>query len=253
MFCSNCGAKLPEGVNFCPQCGHKIPSPVQPAAPAYIPPKPAAPTVPEQPAYVPHEPAAPAAPAASTVPPVFAPQAPAAPEQPAPQPMPNPQPAPTPAPEPQPNVVQRPAQKKKSSLKVWLIVIGAVVLLAILALVGIFVFGDKLGINIGGNKMTEPGTGTYTAATAEAYGYEMDVKDLWSGGCTIELYDGGKCNIIINGQAGAGQWAYDGIHVRIQSDNGQIDSPGTLLGDVMTLSDFMGTGISVILTKPGTI
>ena len=24
MFCSNCGNKLDEGVNFCPKCGHKV-------------------------------------------------------------------------------------------------------------------------------------------------------------------------------------------------------------------------------------
>ena len=37
-FCSNCGAKLEDGVKFCTECGTKLLQPEPPAAPAYEPP-----------------------------------------------------------------------------------------------------------------------------------------------------------------------------------------------------------------------
>jgi uncharacterized RDD family membrane protein YckC len=55
MYCSKCGANVPEGAVFCSACGQAVPatSAVPPAPPAYTPPSPVPPPTQYPPAYVP--------------------------------------------------------------------------------------------------------------------------------------------------------------------------------------------------------
>lgn len=97
MFCTNCGAQVPDGSKFCTHCGSPIAAAPAPA-PAPVPPAPAPePVVPSAPAPEPVVTPAPE-------PPVSAPEpipAPPTPEQAAaPEPVVTPAPEPTPVPEP---------------------------------------------------------------------------------------------------------------------------------------------------------
>jgi uncharacterized RDD family membrane protein YckC len=55
MYCSKCGANVPEGAVFCSACGQPVPatSAVPPAPPAYTPPSPVPPPTQYPPAYAP--------------------------------------------------------------------------------------------------------------------------------------------------------------------------------------------------------
>jgi uncharacterized RDD family membrane protein YckC len=55
MYCSKCGANVPEGAAFCSACGQPVPttSAVPPASPAYTPPLPVPPANQYPPAYAP--------------------------------------------------------------------------------------------------------------------------------------------------------------------------------------------------------
>jgi uncharacterized RDD family membrane protein YckC len=55
MYCSKCGANVPEGAVFCSACGQAVPatSAAPPAPPAYTPPSPVSPPTQYSPAYVP--------------------------------------------------------------------------------------------------------------------------------------------------------------------------------------------------------
>ena len=91
MFCTNCGAQVPDGSKFCTHCGSPIAAAPAPA-PAPEPPAPA-----PEPAPVP-EPVATPTPE-PVVPPAPVPPAPV-PPAPVPEPAPTPEPVATPAPEP---------------------------------------------------------------------------------------------------------------------------------------------------------
>lgn len=98
MFCTNCGAQVPDGSKFCTHCGSPIAAAPAPA-PAPVPPAPA-----PEPAPVP-EPVATPAPAPEPIPAPPMPEQAAAPEPvatPAPVPAAAPEPVATPAPAPEP-------------------------------------------------------------------------------------------------------------------------------------------------------
>ena len=93
MFCTNCGAQVPDGSKFCTHCGSPIAAAPAPA-PAPVPPAPA--PEPEPVATPTPEPVVPSAPEPAPAPEPPAPVPPA----PVPEPAPTPEPVATPAPEP---------------------------------------------------------------------------------------------------------------------------------------------------------
>ena len=106
MFCTNCGAQVPDGSKFCTHCGSPIAAAPAPA-PAPVPPAPApepvVPSVPEPPAPVPPASAPEPAPTPEpVVPPAPVPPAPVSEPAPAPEPVATPTPKPAAAPIPTP-------------------------------------------------------------------------------------------------------------------------------------------------------
>ena len=98
MFCTNCGAQVPDGSKFCTHCGSPIAAAPAPA-PAPVPPAPA--PEPEPVATPTPEPVVPSAPEPAPAPEPPAPVPPApVPPAPVPEPAPTPEPVATPAPEP---------------------------------------------------------------------------------------------------------------------------------------------------------
>lgn len=221
-FCPNCGNKLPDNAKFCASCGAKI---TMPAAPAAEQPAPEAPTQQEKP----QQPAQNTQPVQNyrqpvqNTPPVQNYQQPV--QQAPVQTAPNTAPA-------------KPANKKLIPI------IGGCVLAAVLIVVLICTLGGKSG-----DAATDPNAGVYTAVAAEMWGIEMPAEDLWEKGMTVELMDGGKCKLTVDGEKGSGKWTLDGTAVTISGDG--IDAAGTLKDGVMTLENVMDMGVTLTLVREG--
>ena len=100
----------------------------------------------------------------------------------------------------------------------------------------------------GGSKAsTDPNAGLYTAATVEMMGIEIDASTAFESGFTIELKDGGKCALVVDGKKANGKWTLSGTDFTLKG--GGIECSGTLEDGVMTLVDVMSMDIT--LTKEG--
>lgn len=217
-FCPNCGDKLPDNAKFCTSCGAKI---TMPAAPATEQPAPEAPMQQEN-----HQ-----SPVQNTQP-VQNYQQPV-------QNMP-------PVQNYQPSVqTASNAAHGKSANKKLIVIIGGCVLAAILITVLICTLGGSKS----SGASTDPNAGMYTAVTAEVWGVEMSAEDIWEKGMTIELMDGGKCKLTVDGEKGSGKWTLDGTAVTISG--GGIDAAGTLKDGVMTIENVMDMGVTLTLVREG--
>ena len=244
-FCTNCGAQVSDETKFCMSCGTKIQqaaaAPVQEApqqkvtqqeTPAEQPvsqPEEAASvqgsyTMPTQQSYTPPV-------QQSYTPPVQ--QSYQAPKQEY-----SAQPAYAPA-------AKAPKQKKPMNKKT-LFIIGGAVLAVILAIVLIAALAGKGGKTPAN---ADPNLGVYNAATAEMWGMEMDVSDIWEKGFSIELKDKGKCTIEVDGAKSNGKWTLENGIFRV--NGGGVDCDGTLANGVMTLENVLDMGVTLTFEKEG--
>lgn len=99
----------------------------------------------------------------------------------------------------------------------------------------------------GDEKATDPNAGVYEAVTAEMWGMEMAIEDIWSGGFEIELKDKGKCEIRIDGKKANGKWELSGSSFHVEG--GGIDCSGTLQDGVMTLENVLDMGVNLTFHK----
>ena len=100
-----------------------------------------------------------------------------------------------------------------------------------------------------GNASSDPNVGVWNVVTAEMWGIETDISDVFENGFTIELLDKGKCKLNIDGTKGNGKWTLeDGV---ITIKGGGLDVSGTLKNGVLTLEDVMGIGLNLKLQKEG--
>ena len=215
-FCTNCGTKVENGVKFCPECGTQLmgAAPAQPEPPV----QPAAPVQPE--------------------PPVRA-QEPVQPEPPAE--------AQKPAQQAEP--VQQPAQppKKKGKLPLILGIAAAAAVVVVGVIIAVVLLVAK---NLGGAAAADnPDLGLYNAASAEMFGVEVDVADMWEKGFTVELKEKGKCAIAVDGENANGKWTLEDGALHISG--GGLDCDGTLENGVMTLDNVLGTGMKLTFAKEG--
>ena len=242
-FCPNCGAQIDDGAAFCTFCGAKLgvePTPVRSAPESEV--SDSVPAVPEIPE-------APAAPTESAEPVVSADLgADVAPE------------APVEAPKPDQQVYAAPVQpayaaaspqqayaqpiygeqpKKKS--KKWLI---PVIILAALALIGIAVlaFGGS-----GRSAANDPNLGLYKATTASMYGMDFDLDEIFEGGFTIELQNGGKCRIQAGENKGNGTWSLENGVLSLNDGTSTIE--GKIEDGVIVLENMLDMGLDITLVK----
>ena len=146
-FCTNCGAQLPDGSKFCTSCGAKFEAPKPAEKTQRQPEAPAQESAPVQGTYQPAQQSyTPPTQQEYSAQPAYAPQA------------------------------KAPKQKKPMDKKT-LFIIGGAALAVILAVVLIVVLGGK-GSNTPAN--ADPNLGVYNAVTAEMWGIEMEVSDLWT-------------------------------------------------------------------------
>jgi uncharacterized protein YoxC len=121
MFCEQCGKEIPEDSAFCTECGHKAEAPPEAQAAAATPP---------------------GGPPVDAPPPPGPPGGAAAPPAPGPVPPPSPEPVVTPPPGPPPFAgvgAVPPPKKKRSGLKIGLIILCAAILVAVILVVIVLV------------------------------------------------------------------------------------------------------------------
>ena len=257
-FCTNCGAKLPDGSRFCTECGAAI------AASA-----PATPAEPEK-KYTPEAPAEPAIHPDS----VDAPMEYTAPDRPTQQSYTPPaQGSYTPptqggyTPKAQQgggysynantaNTAYTPgakagkapkaprAPRAKSGRSKTPFIIGGAVLVFILLIV-LLVKGCTGAVK----DAFDPNLGVYNATTAEMYGIEMDVTDVWEGGVSIELKAKDKCVFTIDGDKYNIKWTLDGTDINVKGKG--LDCDGTLNQGTLVLEDVLGMGVNLTFQKEG--
>ena len=92
----------------------------------------------------------------------------------------------------------------------------------------------------------DPNLGLYTATTAEMWGMEMGVGDLFGQGFTIELKANGKCALQVDGKKANGKWTLDGADFTV---SGGVDCSGTLSEGVMMLENVLGMGVQLKLVN----
>ena len=95
----------------------------------------------------------------------------------------------------------------------------------------------------------DPNLGVYNATTAEMYGMEMDVTDVWEGGVSIELKAKDKCVFTIDGEQYNIKWTLDGSDIRIKGKG--LNCDGTLNQGTLVLEDVMGMGVNLTFQKEG--
>ena len=212
-FCPNCGNKVADGVKFCTECG--TPLAIQPTA-APVPPRQAQPEPAQQP-----------------------------PVQPEPQPQPAWQPPVQPQPQPQPAQPKPPKKKSKLPLIIGIAAAAAVVVIGIV--VAIVLLVSKAGK--GSDAATDPNLGVYNASSAEMFGVEVDVTDMWEKGFTVELKEKGKCSFAVDGESANGKWTLEDGALHISG--GGLDCDGTLKDGVMTLDNVLDTGMKLTFAKEG--
>lgn len=247
-FCSNCGASLKQGTRFCDNCGTPAPAvaqetkttqeaSVQPVQGGYTPPAQQAkgeyvpPTQQAQNSYVP--------PVQQTqgdyVPPVQQAQGAYTP--------PTQQQYGAQATYAAPQAV--PKQKKPLNKKLFLFGgIGIAAILIVVLLVSLLGGKSKPGA-----ASSDPNVGMWTVVTAEMWGMETDISDIFENGFTVELLDKGKCKLNIDGTKANANWSLeDGVfHIK----GGGLDSDGTLKNGVLVIEDVMGMGLNLTFKKEG--
>ena len=120
------------------------------------------------------------------------------------------------------------------------------VLVVVLALAMIFALaacGDG-----GGAVNTDPNAGHYDCTQIEMFGLAMAVEDIYENGAYIELNDGGKCVINLDGDSYKADWALDGDAITITIEG--VDSVGTLTDGVMVI-DLMELGMNCTFVLEG--
>jgi len=113
-----------------------------------------------------------------------------------------------------------------------------------IVLVAIFVLGMTA---CGSSEPTDPNAGLYVAATAEAFGIEIEVASIFAGGFNIELKDNGKCKMEVDGQTANGKWTLDGTAFTVSG--GGIDCAGTLSNGEMILENVLDSGVNMTFIR----
>ena len=100
----------------------------------------------------------------------------------------------------------------------------------------------------GGETVEDPNAGKYLGTTAKALGMTMEMSDIYTGETWAELKSGGKCSMMLDGQAISGKWALEGEQITITIQG--TTSIGTLANGVLVV-DLMDMGVEMTFVKEG--
>ena len=90
----------------------------------------------------------------------------------------------------------------------------------------------------------DPNAGLYTCTQLEASGMTLAVEDVFPEGITLELKNGGRGTLNVEGDAGTVKWALDGNKFIMETADGT--SEGTLENGVITV-ELIGSGVIMTL------
>ena len=96
-----------------------------------------------------------------------------------------------------------------------------------------------------GKSEPDPNSGLYEAQSAEMMGMSMDVSDMFENGVSLELKDGGKAVIDLDGETGKMKWTLEGDS--FHAEGGGVELDGTLADGVLTLENMMDMGLNMTL------
>lgn len=275
-FCTNCGAKLPDGSRFCTECGAAIAAsaPATPAEPEkkYTPEAPAEPAIHPDSVDAPMEYTAPDRPTqqsytpptqGSYTPPTqggYTPPTQGAANQQSYTPPTQQGYQPTqqgggysynantanayvPGAKAKKAKAPKASGAKSGGSKLPFIIGGAV--LALILLIVLLVKGCTGAVK----DAFDPNLGVYNATTAEMYGMTVSVTDLWENGVSIELKAKDKCVFTIDGDKYNIKWTLDGTDINVKGKG--LDCDGTLNQGTLVLEDVMGMGVNLTFQKEG--
>ncbi len=94
----------------------------------------------------------------------------------------------------------------------------------------------------------DPNVGLYTCTKVQMLGIEMDPTESYPAGVTMELKNGGRGKIFIDGQGGAIKWELNGTDFTMDTDGEK--SYGTLKNGILTL-DLLESGVVMTLVRDG--
>lgn len=279
-FCTNCGAKLPDGSRFCTECGAAIAAsaPATPAEPEkkYTPEAPAEPAIHPDSVDAPMEYTAPDRPTQQSytpptqgsytpptqggyTPPTQGSYTPPTQQGYTPPTQQGYQPtqqgggysynantanAYTPGAKAGKAPKAPRAPKAKSGKSKAPFIIGGAVLVFLLLIV-LLIRGCTGAVK----DAFDPNLGVYNATTAEMYGIEMDVTDVWEGGVSIELKAKDKCVFNIDGEKYNIKWTLDGTDINVKGKG--LNCDGTLNQGTLVLEDVLGMGVNLTFQKEG--
>ena len=98
---------------------------------------------------------------------------------------------------------------------------------------------------------TDEIVGSYNADKAVAYGMEIEISTMWEKGFSIDLKDGGKCSISVNGTNASGTWSQNGETVTVNVPGFNMD--GSYRDGVLLFEDLYGMGVDLYFTKDGSM
>ena len=135
-----------------------------------------------------------------------------------------------------PKMPKAPAGKKR------LLTLGGIALAVILLIALVSSCG-------GGADADDPNLGVYNAVTAEMWGMEMPITDMFENGVSIELKEKGKCVMNIDGTTGKGKWTLeDGV---FYAEAGGAELNGTLEKGVLYAENVLDMGVNLTFEKEG--
>ena len=85
------------------------------------------------------------------------------------------------------------------------------------------------------------------ADTVSADGITVDATDIFQGGFSIELKNGGRAVATINGETGSMKWTLDGDQFSAKDSESEVT--GTLADGELTLVNVMNSGVDFHLVK----
>ncbi|HOF94976.1 MAG TPA: lipocalin family protein, partial [Clostridia bacterium] len=134
---------------------------------------------------------------------------------------------------PQAAYAQSPMQKQKKPINKKILLFGGI---GLAALVLIIALASILGGSKGKDKVSaDPNIGVWNVVSAEMWGFETDISDVFEKGFSIELLDKGKCKLNVDGKKGNGKWTFkDGV---LTIKGGGLDLSGEITNGVLVIED----------------
>ncbi len=96
----------------------------------------------------------------------------------------------------------------------------------------------------------DPNLGKWLAHSVNMFEIDSNAADIWEKGFTIELLDGGKAALNVDGQKLEGTWKMEGDALSVSTAN--VTMPGSFEGNLMHLENVLDAGMNMVFYKEGT-